>query len=260
MFKAFLKYTLLLLGLANMSSCIPHQKVLILDEGPEFPVNAVAIGDIPSLQIQVDDILDITIRTPDMKAAAPYNLSIIVFDESINNGGNIGFTDYLVDNEGFIDFPGLGRIKVEGLTLKELQLQLQTRLSPFLVDPTIIIRFSNFKFTILGAVENPATYSIQENRITILEAIGYAGDFGILANQENILVLREQNGKRLYGRINLKDRSAFQSPYFYLRQNDVIYIEPRPEKTRSQRDQLTRILPWVSVAASLATLLVAITN
>lgn len=232
----------------------------MLNEGAEFPTNATSIGEVPSLKIQIDDILNISVRTLDMKAAAPYNLSITVFNETINNGNNVGITDYLVDNEGSIDFPGLGRLKVDGLTLIELKEKLLQLLDPFLVNPTVIIRFSNFKFTVLGAVKSPATYSIQEERLTIFEAIGYAGDLDVFANQENILLIREQNGEREFAYINIKDRNVFQSPYFYLKQNDVLYIEPRPEKTLTQRDQLSRILPWLSVITSVTTLILTLTR
>nr|WP_256534284.1 polysaccharide biosynthesis/export family protein [Lewinella sp. JB7] len=200
--------------------------------------------------IQPDDLLSIQVITPDPLASAPYNL----FPNSTNlasAAGNRPLIGYLVDATGNIDFPGIGTVDVAGLTVEQLKKRLQEGLSNLLVDPAIIIRFINFRITVDGEVRTPGSYVLPNERVTVLDAAGLAGGLTEYANRTNVLVIREQNGVRLFGRINLKDRSIFDSPFFYLRQNDYIYIEPLPERTATIRDQTQRVVQWSSLGASL---------
>ena len=118
------------------------------------------------------------------------------------------------------------------------------------------MRWLNFKFTVLGEVSRPATYTLQERSVTVLEAVGLAGDLTNYGSRKNILVIREQDGKREFGRVDLQDRNVFASPYFYLNQNDVVYVEPLKQKTSVVSDQATEVLPWVSAGAILANIII----
>ena len=167
---------------------------------------------------------------------------------------------YLVDSEGYIDVPVLGKIFVAGLTFQELKEQLLQQLATYLKDPVVVVRFLNFRVTVLGEVSNPSTFLLANERVTLLDALGQAGDITPYGNRTNILVIREQNGERNFGRLNIQDREIFQSPYFYLQQNDVVYVEPLEEKTSTVRDQTQRILPWLSVITSLTTLVITLSR
>ena len=123
-----------------------------------------------------------------------------------------------------------------------------------------MVRFVNFRISIFGEVSSPGNFVLPNERITILDAVSGAGDLTEYANRTNILIIREYDGTREYGRINLQDRDLFNSPYFYLKQNDIIYVEPLKEATAATRDQAQRILPWLSIITSLTTLTLTIVN
>ncbi|WP_168797586.1 polysaccharide biosynthesis/export family protein [Neolewinella litorea] len=236
------------------SSCIQHRELLNFSEG-EFP-DSVA-NTPPLMIIQPDDLLSIQVITPDVETSAPYNL----FPSNTNitsSGGSRPLVGYLVDATGKIEFPGIGRMEVAGMTVEELKQKLQTGLSDLLINPAIIIRFINFRITVDGEVNTPGSFIMPNERVTVLDATGLASGLTEYANRTNILIIREQNGERQFGRINLRDRDVVNSPYYYLRQNDYIYVEPLPERTATVRDQTQRIVQWGSVGASLISLIFVI--
>ena len=243
---------------AALSGCISHKELVNFQEGPDWESLSKSNLVQPVLIIQPDDILSITVHSFDMAAAAPYNI--------INNSGNAQGAvanistpgGFLVDAEGYIDFPVLGRIKIGGLTIPEAKNKIQQLVGQQLVDPVVMVRFMNFRITVIGEVARPATYTIPDQKINLLEAIGLAGDITSYGKRDNILIIREINGKREFGRINLKDKAVFNSPYFYLAQNDVIYVEPIKQKANTLADQSTKLVPWLTVAVTLITLLVTI--
>jgi polysaccharide export outer membrane protein len=167
---------------------------------------------------------------------------------------------YLVDSGGFIDFPILGRIQAAGITTAELKINLIKQLEPYLKNPVVVVRFLNFRITVLGEVFQPSSFVFPNERVTVLDALGLAGDMTPYANRTNVLVVRELNGQRSFARLNLQDRHIFESPFFFLQQNDVIYVEPLEAKTSTVRDQTQRILPWLSVISSLTTLVLTLTT
>lgn len=244
-----------ILLLSLLSSCVSHDELLNFSEG-EFLVGTTPPP--PPMVIQVDDLLAIKVRTLDVEASLPFNL-----DEGAVNlasgGGSRPLTGYLVDYEGNIDMPVIGKLKARGLTVFELKEQIKNALATYLVQPVINIRFINFRITITGEVKSPGSYILPNERVTILDAIGMAGDLTPYANRNNILIVREQNDQREFGKVNIQDKAIFQSPYFYLRQNDYIYVEPLPEATASIRDQSQRISPWVSLVTSIVTLTLTLT-
>lgn len=244
-----------------MSSCVSHGEIINFTEGPPFPDSLIGqkIQPVPAMRIQVDDLLSIKVRTQNQEVAAPYNLD----GETTNlasSGGMRPIIGFLVDTDGNIDFPVIGKVQAAGFTVSELKEQLITKLRPYLNDPVIIIRFVNFRITLSGEVSTPGSYIMPNERVTILDAIGQAGDLTPYANRRNILIIRQQDGIVTSGHINLQSRDLFDSPFFFLRQNDYIYVEPLSEKTASIRDQSQRILPWVSVGTALITLTLTLAN
>lgn len=251
--------TFALLGfILFLSSCVSYEKLVNFNTGQPFPDTMQGIHNLPILKIQADDLLSIKVKVFDMLLAIPYNID----PEGVQGAANLQNTrallGYLVDKEGNIDFPELGTIKAAGKTTSELKAEIEEKLKPFLNDPVVVVRFINFRITLLGEVTRPGTYTIPNERMSILDAIGLAGDMTVFANRTNVLLIREQDGKREYIRLNLQDRDIFNSPYFYLLQNDLVYIEPDEIKAASIRDRSQQIAPWVSVVGTAVSLIIAI--
>jgi polysaccharide biosynthesis/export protein len=168
-------------------------------------------------------------------------------------GGGEPMTGYFVDQEGFIDFPILGRFDVKQKTLNEVKSLLYNKLKTYLKDPVVNIRFLNLKISVLGEVARPGTIRLTNKRVTIFEAIGLAGDMTPYSNRTNILLIREQNGRRFIKRINLQSSKVFTSPYYYLQQNDVVIVDPNKTKANTTADPASRWITYVSAGVSILT-------
>lgn len=240
----------------SLLSCVNHKQLVNFNEGPAFPVGEQAIQMAENMRIQPDDLLEIGVYSQDPEAVAPFTLQGA--GSLAKEGNNISGSQFLVDNEGHISFPILGNVHLAGLSIEQARDTLKAKIEHFITNPIIHMRWLNFKFTVLGEVNKPATYTLQEQRISVLEAVGYAGDLTNYGNRKNILVIREQDGKRIFGRLNLQDRAVFNSPYYYLKQNDVVYIEPLKQKTGVVSDQATKALPWISAGAIVANIFILI--
>ena len=202
-----------------------------------------------------DDKLSIIVSCADMEVAAPYNAPMTTLLQSAGYGNNIS-VGYTVDKNGCIDFPTLGRIQVEGLARNQLVDLLQSRLSEQIKDPTVTVQFLNFRVTVLGAVRVPGTYTMPTERISIFDALGKAGDMQLKSKRKNVLVIRDNGGEVTYGRLDLTSSSAFKSPYYFLQQNDVIYVEP--SRSNIQDGTTSSFLPYLLGIISSAIALVAI--
>lgn len=201
-------------------------------------------------KFKVDDLVSIHVSTLNEEASAPFNLFRGI--RSTGAGVTPQSVDYLVDQAGEIDFPVIGKIKIVGLSPEEVRIMLRDRLSEYLKDPIINIRLQNFTVTILGEVNRPGTYPVNGERITILEALGLAGDLTIKGQRNNIMVIRDFDGAKVYNRIDLRSKDALNSPVYYLTQNDVVYVEPNESAiTSSQLDNRASI--WVSIGSVLIT-------
>ncbi len=263
-----MKHLLPLLILATaLSSCVNHRQLVNFNEEPTLPYGTVEdIINRRQLRIQPDDILHITVDSYNEEAAKPFNRDGGMGMRGGQNmgvggqGGGLLLTGYLVDSLGRIDFPVLGQVPVSGLTLDEARDLLQGRLYEYLKDAVVNIRFLNFRFTLLGEVGAPGTLTTMNPRITLLEAIGMAGDLTYYADRNRITVVREQNGKREYARLSLKDKNIFESPYFYLQQNDLVYVEPMQARVTSVSDPVFRWVSYGTTAISLVTLVLTLTR
>ncbi|MEM1326438.1 MAG: polysaccharide biosynthesis/export family protein [Bacteroidota bacterium] len=238
-------YTLLYTLLATWTmSCVSHERLVLFGkenvsqkELGQFgrTIDTVALnGRIEpilkqnELRVKPDDILYIFLYSNDPVVAAPYN---VVPGEQQRNTVDAITQGYLVDAEGYIDYPNLGRVFVSGQTRAEIKSNLEERLSEYVENPVVKVRFLNFQVFVMGEVRRPGVLQFQDENVTILEALSFAGDFTELANREKVMVIRERNGSREYAQLNLLTTDVFESPFLYLEQNDVIYVEPLTAKT-----------------------------
>jgi polysaccharide export outer membrane protein len=249
-----MKNLLLLFIAANLVSCVNYKQLVNFNEGPAFPVGAQPIPLLSDIKIQPDDLLEIGVYAEDPVAVAPFTLQGL--SERTKEGYNVIGNNYLVDQQGDIEFPVLGKMHLAGLSMEQARDSFKLKIGRYINNPIVQVRWLNFKFTVLGEVSRPATYTLPERQVTVLEAIGLAGDLSNYGNRKNILIIREQDGKREFGHIDLQDRNAFNSPYFYLKQNDVIYVEPLKQKASIVSDQATKVLPWVSAGAIVANIFI----
>jgi polysaccharide export outer membrane protein len=251
--------SLALLIITSLSSCVRYPE-LVSFAPMNDSIPPEIIENFVDLKIAPQDLLSIKVTSFPPDAARPFNI-----DQEIRNIGglqntqNLGlFSGYLVDNEGNIDFPTLGTVKVGGLTTREIKTNIQEQLSAYLKQAVVNVRILNFKVTVSGEVRIPGTVTVPNQRITILEAIGLAGDFTNYANRSNVLITREENGVRTYARLDLQSPEVFKSPYFYLQQNDYIYVEPIKARVATVADPFTRALSFGSAALSLVTIIIAL--
>lgn len=227
-------------------SCASKEDVVYFQNAASF--ETLVDTDDFSPKFKVDDLVSIHVSTLDSEASAPFNLIIGAQDGRMRAEQ----IDYLVDKEGEIEFPVIGKIKIAGLSPEEVRILLNQKLTDYLKDPIINIRLKNFTITILGEVKNPGTYPVNGERITIFEALGLAGDLTIKGIRKNVLVIRDFDGTKVYNRIDLTKKEAMKSPVYYLTQNDVVYVEPNQSAvTSSALDNRAGI--GISIASILIT-------
>ncbi|MCB0525552.1 MAG: polysaccharide biosynthesis/export family protein [Saprospiraceae bacterium] len=247
---------LAVIAVISFCSCVDHKLLVNFNQGPEFPKGPQPIQLVSDIRIQADDLLEIGVYAEEPAAVAPFTLQGI--GAKTNEQNNVAGNNFLVDQLGNIEFPILGKLKLAGLTIEQARDSLTNKVGQYIANPIVTVRWLNFKFTVLGEVSHPATYTLPERSVTVLEAIGLAGDLTNYGNRKNILIIREQDGNREFGRINLQDRAVFQSPFFYLKQNDVVYVEPLKQKTGIVSDQASKVLPWISAGAIVANIFILI--
>jgi polysaccharide biosynthesis/export protein len=185
---------------------------------------------------KTDDFLSIIVMAEDPESAIPYNFPSIGAREPINYGYTSGTpirSGYLVDENGFVELPVIGKVKLAGMSRLDATELLKNRYSEYLKSPVINIQIQNFKVTVLGDVSKPGTFHIPNERITLLEAIGIAGDLKMTGIRKNVLVIRDRDGVKSEYRIDLTSKNFLTSPVYYLEQNDVVYVEPN-NASRSQ--------------------------
>jgi polysaccharide export outer membrane protein len=222
-----------------------------------FDTAKLSSYSIPQPVVQKGDLLSIIVYSDNPAYTAIYNqsgagaasgTSVAAGSGALSSSGG-----YLVDVEGNIQLQSIGTVHAEGLTKAQLADSINSKLAKYLTNPYCNIRFLNYKITLIGDVARPGVYSIPSERVNILEAIGLAGDLNITGRRDNILVVREQNGKREWGRIDLTKPDIFSSPFYQLQQNDMIYVDLTKNKVAAS-DQTTvrNITITASVVSTLA--------
>lgn len=210
-----------------------------------------------SNRITNDDLLSITVTAWDPAAVTPFNPPVYAYaqpgDQAVYSSPSM-YT-YLVDKNGDIKFPVLGEIHIAGLTKSEVSAKLEKMISNYVDNPLVNVQLLNFKVTLMGDFTRPGTYTVKNDRVSILDAIGLAGDLQISANRKNIMVIRENDGKKEIHRLDITQPDIFASPCYYLRQNDVVYVEPIASKQRARNSRnisvISTVLSSVSVIASM---------
>lgn len=248
------KIYLALLLLFTLASCASRKNIVYLQPS-QIELENMQTKYVP--KIQQEDLLTITVSAADVKATLPFSQQS-VYQGAASSGSDMAFKPtYLVDVNGEIDFPVLGKVKVGGLSRLEATDLLRSKLKQYIVDPGVNLTFANFKITVLGEVAKPGTYTLPQERVTVLEALGLAGDLTIKGIRSNVLLIREKDGEKKMERLNLLSDSILNSPYYYLAQNDVIYVEPNGSQIRnSNLGQNTNV--WISVSSIVISILTLI--
>ncbi len=247
---------------ASIFSCKTKHDVLYFQNSTNLEQIAATKSFTPVFKI--DDILSIVVSASDMEAARPFNLgtsTAITSAEGASSTAGTSASDpsYLIGTDGSIDFPVIGKLKVSGLTRVEVKEVLKEKLKIYIKNPVVTVRLKNFKITVIGEVNGPGSYSIPNERITIIEALGLARDMTIKGNRTNVVVIREIDGVSTYYRVDLTAKTIFESPVYYLAQNDVIYVEPNESQIKnagSNPNVLAIVLSVLGIALSVANLII----
>jgi len=218
-------------------------------------VYTIPIDSLIEQKFQADDLLSIKVTSLNAESNMLFNAGVLmpsgenkntVISSPINE-------DYLIDKNGFINYPVIGQINLKGLTKLEAILKMSLLLDEYVQNPIINIRLMNFRITVIGEVQRPSTFTIPTEKVTILEALGLAGDMTAFGKRDNVIIIREKDGMRTTTRLNLNEKSILASPYYYLQQNDVIYVEPYKTKA-IQSDANPQTFAIITGFVSLVTL------
>jgi len=254
------KFFYLIVTTLFLSSCgVKYKSVPYFTDLPADSLIQEQIKNQSVLKIQKDDILAITVSSLNPEASAIFNLGNT---SSVQGGGSTAVdprltsNGFMVDQNGAIQLPLVGNVKIEGLTTTEARELIQSKLISYLKEPVVSLRLINFKVSVLGDVVKPGVYPIQNERVSVNEALSMAGDLTITAVRNNVLLVRENQGKREYVRLNMQRKDLFNSPYYYLQNNDVIYVQPGNAKYSSV-DTSYRNVSIVLSALSVIALLIA---
>jgi polysaccharide biosynthesis/export protein len=248
----------IILVITVLSSCASTQEVIRFQDEPI----ANAIENLNSnfeLRFKTDDLLTIDVSAIDPLVARPFNLPVVSYNPSVINAqGVLKMQTYLIDTNGNIEFPVLGTITIGGLTRGEANSFLKEKLTEYIKNPIVNIRLANFTITVLGEVNSPGTYTVQDEKISLIEALGLAGDLTIQGRRDNILLVREIDGEKRYTFFDLTSINVVNSQNYYLTQNDFIYVEPNTAKIKSSSYNQNNgiILGAVGILVTIAAILV----
>ena len=245
-----------------LAGCTSYKKVPYMQD-PET-VNTYG-KEIPlyDAKIMPKDLLSITVNTTDPLAAAPFNLTVQTplnaAIANINTTTQPSLQQYLVNNQGEIDFPVLGKLKVGGMTKNEAEALIREGLKPYLKEtPIVTVRMANYKISVLGEVTRPGTFTVSNEKVNVLEALAMAGDMTVYGVRDNVKLIREDaQGKREIVMLDLTKSDIVLSPYFYLQQNDILYVTPNKTKAKNSEigNTTSVIISATSILVSIASLI-----
>lgn len=249
---------LLLAGMIAISSCTSYKQVPYLQNSAE--VDTTMVVELYDARIQPKDMLTITVSSEDADAAIPFNLTVATPQTAMRYlTSQPTLQTYLVDNNGCIEFPTLGTLCIGGMTKTEVEALIKEKLrGHFTSDPIVNVRMVNYKISVLGEVLRPNSYTISNEKVNIFEALALAGDLTIYGKRDGVKLIREDaDGTKRIVPINLNDASIIYSPYYYLQQNDVLYVEPNKAKAQnSEVGSMTSLFfSATSIMISIANLL-----
>src|SRR5690554_1486711 len=213
-----------------LGSCAKKRNLVYFSDVQQNEAFQTAITNAHEPRIQPGDIMGINVSSLDPASNAMFNTGALQTYSGTNSAAgsttNLGKEGYLVGKDGSINFPIIGKIQLQGLTLTEALAKMESELLKYVKDPIVNINYLNFKVTVIGEVNRPGSFNVAKDKINVLEALGNAGDMTAYGRRENVLVIRETDGQRQMARLNLNSSSVLNSPYFYLQQNDLVYVEP----------------------------------
>lgn len=246
-----------------LTGCASQKKITYLQDIPE-EYRAKMMQSNSDAILLPNDRISILVNSRDVELAQMFNLPVVSYP--INSNGNYStgqnrISGYLVNNKGNIDFPQLGVIKAQGLTLTELTDTIKRQIiqKGMINDPVVTVQFMNFKISVIGEVNKPGNFDIPDGRVTIFDALSRAGDLTIYGKRENVKVIREMKGERNVVTVDLRSKDIFNSPYYYLQQNDIVYVEPNKAKAGQREINQNRTIgTFASIMSVLVSLSVLI--
>ncbi|WP_353132606.1 polysaccharide biosynthesis/export family protein [Pseudopedobacter sp.] len=228
-----------------ITACSPRRNLVYFSDLNKKSVDTGSVVNNVEPKIQPNDVLSITINTPSSESNNLFTLN----SSYMNKNGMVEREGYRVSKDGYVRLPVIGDIDVKGQTLEQAQQTIARRLNNYVKDPLVNIQFLNFRVTVIGEVNHPSTFTINNEKVNLLEALGMAGDMTVYGKRENVLIIRESEGKRIITRVNLNEKNVLNSPYFYLKQNDIVYVEPDKEKAIEYSPN-NRLMPLVVATIS----------
>lgn len=255
-------YLFVFIVVASLFSCKVQRIAYFKDIPDSIGVQTFKTSEMPPPVILPDDVLNIVVQTLDPNANAVLNQGNLAINAGATSGGNnlgqVAVSGYLVDHEGFVHLPYVGDLQVKNLTTSQVRKMVQDKMSIYFKDPVVNVRFSNFKVTVLGEVRNPTSFLVPNENPTIIDALGLAGDITIFGRKDNVMLIRNvPGGEKQVTRINLDSSYSFASPSFFLRPNDVVYVEPSSDRVQSTSAYRTRDIAVISSALSLMIIITA---
>lgn len=248
-----LNFTWFMLVSLLLCSCTAYKKVPYL-QGSEYLNTAKTKTPLYDARIMPKDLLTITVSTSDPEASIPFNL-IVASGRNSNNMSSTNLQQYLVDNNGNVDFPVLGPLHIGGLTKSQAEKLIKGKLRTYIKeDPIVNVRMTNYKISVMGEVNSPGTFTITNEKVNIMEALAMAGDMTVYGQRNNVKLIREDaQGQRTIIPLDLNDAKIILSPYYYLQQNDVIYVIPNKTKAKNAGISNSTTV-WFSVVGTLVSL------
>ena len=265
--KAKAGFVLVIMALALTAvSCNTYRKINYLQDIVPDKAERIAINK--GILIQPKDMISIVVSSRNPELALIFNLPVISYQagsEVVSGQGSQRLLGYVVDNDGYIDFPVVGLVKAAGLTRWELANEIKSMIieGNYINDPVVTVEFMNFKISVMGEVTSPGMYNIEGDKITLLQALSLAKDLTIFGRRDNVSVIREQGDERIIYQVDLRSASIFESPAYYLQQNDIVYVEPnkvRAGQSTINENNIKSVSLWVSVGSFLTSLAVLIVN
>ncbi len=255
--QAFLNLSIIIFFAISIISCTSSKQIVYLNNLNDTSSTGSGIArTIFETPIQKNDLLSIAIGGSNQEDLITLNSGSGIIPGSTAGSSSSKSVGYLVEADGKIPFPFFGRVQAEGLTRLQLEDTLTSMLKEYTKNPVVNVKFLNYGYSILGEVSHPGRFEMNNERTTILEAMSLAGDMTLLGKRDNVLVIREVNGQREFGRINLLSKDIFKSPYFYLKTNDVVYVEPVKTKFLAR----SGVPQYIGIAAAGITLLLTLLN
>ena len=242
------------------ASCVgPQKSIYFKDQTPVDPkVLTQRMDRIKEAIIQPDDILAINVTSPSSIVEDRGNTTVAIFNgggtpytsEATLGGASMQTNGFLVDPSGNIDYPFLGKVRMGGLTIRQAKDALANKLRNIIKEPVVEIRIVNYRITVLGEVTRPGTIIAPNHKMSIIDAVAAAGDIPVTGRKDNVMVIRENEGVREFAHLNLNSKEVFTSPYFYLKQNDIVYVEPARVRRQEGNDFFRFYLPAITSVMS----------